>query len=348
MAFNVKRKRVEGEEQVLKKCKQENGEANVFSFSPIGLDACYLKLWNYARKIAPPGPVAESQKGPDDVTLGRLDTASLLPRNVLDTAVFPEDCEAFIHAMLQGSGVDMRCVFHPEMVIAVSKIKYCFEWPEAMMRRWSALEPHIFRLGDCGRAYLTRSLHPSDIDTLVVNVEHTVSYGIDIRFVGLDDAAAAASLLRATDSQEARREMSKIHNSIAGNSAAYRPTSPEVKLGTAILCKFHHATAMELNEIKGNQLPGALKVEAAKQVCCFGMDEFGGLVHATTLMDFESRGPPGRPPIDMDFRKYPHGYLVFMELVPTCSKKFKEPVCMVAAWVNCPETFLNENTSVRK
>lgn len=320
------------------KRKRDFENVSVYCFSPVSIELGYAKLWNCVRKISPPGPLIQSEQGPDSFMCQRLEVASLLPSDVLQAAVSPGDSWETIQKLLEGSGLHVSENYFKENVVAVSKLKYSFEWPGEMRNPPLRLTKGLFRLSASPRCYLTRSIHDKVIDTLVVNVTRAEKYDVNIRFVGLLEGTSLPLLEKSTLC-DIRGELQRVHFQIAKSPEANLPISPLRKLGIATLCIFDSVDATNLEEFAGRRLPGDMRVDVAKHVCQFGMNESGGYVRATTLMESFGFCFEHREPVDMNFHEYPHGYLTFMEMVDRSSSEFSSPVCMVAAWINRPSAF---------
>ena len=99
---------------------------------------------------------------------------------------------------------------------------------------------------------------------------------------------------------------------------------------------------MDLEEIKRMTLPGGKKIDIAQHVCQLGMDEGGGFVQAASLMISKGIRMSVQRPVDIDFRKFPNGYLAFVEMTDNSSTADVSPTCLAAAWINMPDSIQYE------
>lgn len=313
----------------------------VFAFSPLAVDACFSELWNYATSIALVQQETTSEHSPDKLMQRRLQAAKQLPLGVLRAAAGSGEDREALQEIIEGSGLTIPENVGANDVVAVSNLKYVFRWPMEMRVQLRNDIPNAFQLKHAEDCFLVRALAQKGFDGLVVYVEKKSNYNISVMFVGIP-SALPTDLLQVENREGLRRELMKTHALIVSNAASNRNSTPPAELGVATLCKFKNKAAMDLEEIKRMTLPGGKKIDIAQHVCQLGMDEGGGFVQAASLMISKGIRMSVQRPVDIDFRKFPNGYLAFVEMTDNSSTADVSPTCLAAAWINMPDSIQYE------
>lgn len=308
----------------------------VFSFSPLTVEATWAKASEYDAEHSPStDSPAQDVARKDRALLRRLHTAQSLPNVVRVAAGLGSDIE-MLQAVL-GPSITISGV-SPDSMIAVGNLEYAFRWPMEMRMQGSdnPSMSNAFQLKGGDDCFLARSFTDVDYDTLVVYVERGNVANVSVMFVGLPKAAPPR-LLGCMNKEDMRRELLITHALIIANGAK-RPNRTESRpeLGVATLLNVKSKDAMNLEEIMEKKLPSGRKLDTAVHVCRFGMDEAGGFVQAAALMISKGLRFSQSVPVDIDFRKYPNGYLVFVEVSSSGATADDNPACLAAAWVNIP------------
>lgn len=316
--------------------------APVLSFSPVGIIACYDKLFSYAYTRAHLDRVdrGEYDKLPDD-DLHVLKVATReLPEGTLVAAAgdgSPLSIKKLQRILDKAQcGLVLPTDLPEESKIGVSSVKYEFEWPGDMMlpensRRTDGafvLEGH-YHWCFLGRVFAKRGSY----DTLGVYVERNKKYEITVTMVGMPDKLPS-ELVDLANVDAARVALLAVYKK---HVLGAKPAKDAPALGRATMFNADGRTTYALDDWRGKRLPGGGSVNYAAHVCRLFMNKDGGGVHAGTIMISKGISFDKKPPVDIDFRTFANGYLVVIELVPTKACEPGDAVPLVIGWVNPPK-----------
>lgn len=313
----------------------------VFAFSPLAIDACYSELWKYAVSLISLSEDDSLDHAPDKAMQRRIQVSNSLPSGVLRVAAGSGEDRVALQEVLEGSGLDIPENLAADAIVAVSNLKYTFRWPMEMRMPLREDHPETFQLKHSSDCFLVRALASKGFDGLVVYVEQQSNYNVSVMFVGVP-RTVPTGLLQVKSREDLRRELMATHASIVNAADTNRTAAPSAELGVATLCKFKSKAAMELEEITRKKLPGGRRIDVAQHVCHLGMDEGGGFVRAAALMISRGLRFSTERVVDIDFRKFPNGYLSFVEITDTSSSADLAPACLAAAWINIPSSIQYE------
>lgn len=323
-----------------KKKREEPDIPFAVSFSPIGIDACYDKLFTYAEiraRDASASSKSFSRRSVDDISddaKRALALVKLLPGDVL-VAVAGSGTQDDITKMqrvldMSNTGIKIPNNLSPDAMIGVSSLNYVFQWPSDMMSFTKRTDGVFQLIGSDDNCFLARVFSKHECDTLVVYVEKTDNYEVSVALIGMPDVLPD-KMLTAEDREDV---MACIDSIYSLNVLKARPMSDPPPLGLATLYDVNSSSTFALEEVRRRRLPGGAQVDYAQHVCRIYMNKDGGGVAAGTVMLNKGMHMQERDPFNIDFRRFANGYLVIIEMtrpgVTTGSVK------LVMGWVNPP------------
>lgn len=312
----------------------------VVSYSPLGLLACYDKLYSFALdRAAEMKTVKLGGEAPSDADKRalRFATQHLREGVVVADAGFADEIPR-LQAVLDklNLGIKLRTDFPNGAMIGVSSVAYRFEWDQDMKVGGERVDGvFLLKKGYDGACFLTRVFAKAGFDTLVAYVDREASCDVTVTMIGMPDKLPD-SLQKVTSADKIRIALDGLYH---GHIRKARPVKNPPPLGRATLFDVDGVTEYELPDYVGKELPGGACVNEAKQVCRLFMNKDGGGVVAGTVMLFKScRGPQSKEPVNIDFREFRNGYLVLVEL--SRKGKNEDHVALVVGWVNPPKEIL--------
>jgi hypothetical protein len=313
----------------------------VVSYSPLGLLACYDKLYSFALdRAAEMKTVKLGGEAPSDADKRalRFATQHLREGVVVADAGFEDEIPR-LQAVLDklNLGIKIRPRLSPNgAMIGVSSVAYRFEWDQDMKVGGERVDgSFLLKKGYDGTCFLTRVFAKSGFDTLVAYVDREASCDVTVTMIGIPDKLPD-SLQKLASADQIRIALDGLYH---GHIRKVRAVKDPPPLGRATLFDVDGVTEYELPDYVGKELPGGARVDEAKQVCRLFMNKDGGGVVAGTVMMFKcGMAPPRKDPVNIDFREFRNGYLVLVEL--SRKGKNEDHVALVVGWVNPPKEIL--------
>ncbi len=306
-------------------------EMVVVSFSPLGLTACYSKLFEYAQ--------IKAGKSRPFVISSREDAAAVkfaerhLADGVLVAAAGDGNDIPKLQAVLDKAnvGIKLQPQSH-DALIGVSSVAYRFEWDMAMKLAEERADGSFRLKGANNTCFLGRVFAKAgQFDALVAYVDPEASCDMTVAMIGMPDQLPD-SLHGLKNADQVRIALDGLYKS---RIVRARPVKNPPPLGLATLYDVDGMTAYELPDFVGKPLAGGRTIDEARQVCRLFMNKDGGGVMAGTVMMSKGLVMSEKTPVDIDFRKFRNGYLAIIEM--SHSNKPKDNVALVIGWVNPPE-----------
>ena len=305
----------------------------VLAFSPIGVDACFGKLYLYALDRAAGN--AAGANPPSAAETKRVRLATKLPQGVIVAAAGSGENVPELQSVLNKAGIGMSIpegLAHDAM-IGVSSVAYTFKWPSEMLWHGKVPDGAFCLNGKEDHCFAHRTFRASAHDAAIIYVERADDYDVSVAAIGMPDALPDA-FHRAKDNDDLMAALAALYDGIVnGRDREQQPPSPP--LGKATLFNIDNTSSFSLRSVVGRKLPGARTVDEALHGCRLFMNKDGGGVRAGTVMISKGFSMDAAPPVDIDFRAFKNGYLVLVEMtrrnIGDC-----EPATLVVGWVNVP------------
>ncbi len=310
----------------------------VLSFSPIGLLACHVKLWDYSfDKAGRSGSRVYSAGKPTDEERRAVNFAERhLAKGVLVVAAGGGDDVPHLQSVLDKANVGIKLQPQPhDAMIGVSSVAYRFEWDMGMKVQDDARPDNSFRLkGVNNTCFLTRVFAKTGFDTLVSYVDPEASCDMNVTFIGMPDQLPD-SLQGVKDADQIRIALDGLYKSVITRA---RPVKNPPPLGVATAFDVDGLTHYNLPDVVGKPLANNDKVTEARHVCRLFTNKDGGGVFAGTVEISKGISLHAKPPVNLDFRTFRNGYLELIEM--SHSNKATDNVALVIGWVNPPKSIL--------